>query len=191
MCSSPSRGNQPNFFGRVFRKEKKMLWFFSNFVVVLFNSSSKCEFINLKKLVHVIIKPLVVSVWRVALALGGFFRLCRSEFHFERIYFDPTFFSEMLEKLSHSLQSFPTYFVQKFPMVNFFRKYNIKYSRCTLICEKTSKVDIVDRGPKIGFRSRCKHAENMHDISTRSCTRTLTRIELTLQYVVKHYLLSP
>lgn len=29
------------------------------------------------------------------------FVFCRSEFHCERIYFDPTFFSEMLEKLNY------------------------------------------------------------------------------------------
>ena len=34
-------------------------------------------------------------------AWEDFFVFCRSEFHCERIYFDPPFFSEMLEKLNH------------------------------------------------------------------------------------------
>lgn len=38
---------------------------------------------------------LTASAWE------DFFVFCRSEFHCERIYFDPTFFSEMLEKLNH------------------------------------------------------------------------------------------
>lgn len=34
-------------------------------------------------------------------AWEDFFVFCRSEFHCERIYFDPMLFSEMLEKLNH------------------------------------------------------------------------------------------
>ena len=34
-------------------------------------------------------------------AWEDFFVFCPSEFHCERIYFDPTFFSEILEKLDH------------------------------------------------------------------------------------------
>ena len=51
-----------------------------------------------KRLRHIIIKSWAVLVWQVV--LGRIFLSFASEFHSERIYFDATFFSEMLKKLN-------------------------------------------------------------------------------------------